>query len=261
MLDACPQLTILAISREPIGVAGELTWRVPSLSLADEAIELFADRARRARPDFRATDDNSATTADERYQVIDQLSLLVDKSLVVADDVSGTMRYRLLETVRQYALEKLGESGEADAVRDRHRDYYTATAAMLESGVQAVGEWLMDWAEVEIDNLRAAFAWSCENTDVEIALRPASSLQPFWIARARLREGLALFDTAVTDAPGPGVAPAVWVRAVTQLARRAGGTPCRNARSSSESSTRCLRPYWLVVSSSRPAGGPTTPSR
>jgi predicted ATPase len=202
MLDACPQLTILAISREPIGVAGELTWRVPSLSLADEAIELFADRARRARPDFRATDDNSATTADERYQVIDQLSLLVDKSLVVADDVSGTMRYRLLETVRQYALEKLGESGEADAVRDRHRDYYTATAAMLESGVQAVGEWLMDWAEVEIDNLRAAFAWSCENTDVERALRLASSLQPFWIARARLREGLALFDTAVTDAQG-----------------------------------------------------------
>ena len=64
LLDACPQLTILATSREPIGVAGELTWRVPSLSLADEAIELFADRARRARPDFRVTDDNSATIAD-----------------------------------------------------------------------------------------------------------------------------------------------------------------------------------------------------
>ena len=53
----------------------------------------------------------------ERYQVLDQLTLLVDKSLVVADDSGGRTRYRLLETVRQYALEKLGESGEADAVR------------------------------------------------------------------------------------------------------------------------------------------------
>ena len=49
--------------------------------------------------------------------MLDQLSLLVDKSLVVADDSQGRTRYRLLETVRQYALEKLGESGEADAVR------------------------------------------------------------------------------------------------------------------------------------------------
>ena len=65
------------------------------------------------------------------YQVIDQLSLLVDKSLVVAEDASGAMRYRLLETMRQYALEKLGESGEADAVRDRHRDHYTDRAADL----------------------------------------------------------------------------------------------------------------------------------
>ena len=69
----------------------------------------------------------------ERYQVLDQLTLLVDKSLVVADDSRGRTRYRLLETVRQYALEKLGESGEADAVRSRHRDYYTALAALLDA--------------------------------------------------------------------------------------------------------------------------------
>jgi hypothetical protein len=57
----------------------------------------------------------------ENYQVLDQLTLLVDKSLVVAENTSGRTRYRLLETVRQYALEKLGESGEADRVRGRHR--------------------------------------------------------------------------------------------------------------------------------------------
>ena len=61
----------------------------------------------------------------EHYQVVDLLTLLIDKSLVVADDVSGTMRYRLLETVRQYALEKLGESGDVDALADLYRRYYT----------------------------------------------------------------------------------------------------------------------------------------
>ncbi len=69
LLDACADLiidvlkassgvTLLTTSREPIGVAGEVTWRVPSLSLADEAVELFADRARLARPDFSVTDEN-----------------------------------------------------------------------------------------------------------------------------------------------------------------------------------------------------------
>jgi len=55
----------------------------------------------------------------ERYQVLDLLTLLVDKSLVVAENTSGRTRCRLLQTVRQYAQEKLGESGEADAVRTR----------------------------------------------------------------------------------------------------------------------------------------------
>ena len=57
LLESCPRLTLLATSREPIGVAGELSWRVPSLPLADKAIELFVDRARRARPDFVVSDE------------------------------------------------------------------------------------------------------------------------------------------------------------------------------------------------------------
>jgi hypothetical protein len=171
------------------------------------------------------------------------------------------MRYRLLETVRQYALEKLGESGEADAVRDRHRDYYTATAAMLESGVQAVGERLMDWAEVEIDNLRAAFAWSCENTDVERALRPASSLQPFWIARALPAGRISVVRHRRDRRARPG-------RGTCGLGAR-GDSACdaswRNTVPERTIFIRVLNPMsealLLVVSSSRPAGGPTTPSR
>jgi predicted ATPase/class 3 adenylate cyclase/DNA-binding NarL/FixJ family response regulator len=309
LLDACPRLTILTTSREPLGLPGELTWRVPSLSLDDEAIELFTDRARRARPDFRVSDDSlalvteicqrldgmplaielaaartralslpqivdslhdrfrlltggartavrrqqtlrasvdwshalltepervlfrrlavfmggfdldaaqavGASTEVERYQILDQLGLLVDKSLVVADQVGGGMRYRLLETVRQYGLEKLSESGEAVDVRARHRDHYTESAAMLQTQMQAGDERLMQWAEVEIDNLGAAFAWSRENSDVEAALRLVSSLHPFWERRGRLREGLAGFDAVLTEERPPDVAPAVWVRAV-----------------------------------------------
>ncbi len=64
LLEACPGLTLLATSREPIGVAGEVSWRVPSLSLADEAIELFVERARRVRPAFAVGDDNAAAVAE-----------------------------------------------------------------------------------------------------------------------------------------------------------------------------------------------------
>ena len=281
LLGAAAKLTLLATSREAIGVAGEVSWRMPSLSLADEAIELFTDRARHARPDFAVSDDNAATVAEicarldglplaielaaarvralslaeildslhdrfrlltggartavrrqqtlrasvdwshalltepervlfrrlavfmggfdldaaqtvagggdvERYQVLDQLTLLVDKSLVVADESRGRTRYRLLETVRQYALEKLGESGEADAVRTRHRDYYTAMAAQLDAPAGSDYEQRLDQAEMEIDNLRAAFVWSRENSDVELALALASSLQAA-VARPRPR--------------------------------------------------------------------------
>ena len=64
LLSACPGLTLLATSREPIGAAGEVSWRVPSLSLADEAIELFIDRARHARPDFALSADTAAAMGE-----------------------------------------------------------------------------------------------------------------------------------------------------------------------------------------------------
>ncbi|BBY06124.1 helix-turn-helix transcriptional regulator [Mycobacterium noviomagense] len=294
LLGAGPDVTVLATSREAIGVAGEVGWRMPSLSLADEAVELFEDRARRVRPDFAVCDDNAATVKEictrldglplaielaaarvralsldeildslhdrfrlltggartavrrqqtlrasvdwshalltepervlfrrlavfmggfdldaaqavagsgdvERFQVLDLLTLLVDKSLVVAEHASGATRFLLLETVRQYAQEKLVESGEADTVRTRHRDYYTAMAAPLDAPAGSDYEQRLEQAETEIDNLRAAFAWSLENHDIEPALALASSLQPLWQARGRVREGLAWFDAALSD--------------------------------------------------------------
>jgi DNA-binding CsgD family transcriptional regulator len=113
-------------------------------------------------------------------------------------------------------LEKLGESGEADAVRTRHRDHYTAMAALLDAPAGSDYERRIEQTNAEIDNLRAAFGWSRENSEVELALTLASSLQPLWQARGRVREGLAWFDTALADldAHHAEVAPAARARAL-----------------------------------------------
>jgi len=311
LLAAGPDVTVLATSREPVGIAGEVIWRVPSLSMEGEAAELFADRARRTRPDFRLTEENSAAVAEicrrldgmplaielaaartrtlsltqivdglhhsfrllaggartavrrqqtlrasidwshamlteperilyrrlasfmggfdldaadavgadgdaEHFQLIDLLGLLVDKSLVVAEEVRGMMRYRLLETVRQYGLEKLAESGEAEAVRSRHRDHYTRAALELEAQTGGDGTPLLPWAELEMDNLRAAHTWSCDSGEFEPALQLVSALQRLWVTRGRFREGVAGFDSVLNDVRyhDEDVAPKVWVRAV-----------------------------------------------
>ena len=125
----------------------------------------------------------------ERYQILDQLTLLIEKSLVVAEDGDLGTRYRMLETVRQYALEKLGESGEADAVRARHRDHYAAAAALLDApGPHRTTSAGSSSAETEMDNLRAAFTWCRESADTATALQLASALQPLW-TRSRPRAG------------------------------------------------------------------------
>ena len=77
LLGACPGLTLLATSREPIGVPGEVTFLVPSLSLADEAIELFADRARRVRPDFSVT-ETMPPTVTEICRRLDGMPLAIE---------------------------------------------------------------------------------------------------------------------------------------------------------------------------------------
>ena len=77
LLNACQELTILTTSREPIGLAGEVTWRVPSLSVDDAAIELFTDRAQRARPGFRITGDEAALVA-ETCRRLDGMPLAIE---------------------------------------------------------------------------------------------------------------------------------------------------------------------------------------
>jgi predicted ATPase/DNA-binding CsgD family transcriptional regulator len=121
------------------------------------------------------------------------LGSLVDKSLVqFGDDGSGPGRYRLLETVRQYAAGRLRELGAetAGAARIAHRDYYVALAEQAAPHLEAAGqaEWL-DRLDAELGNLRAAIALSLTQADPEPGLRLAASLQSFWSLRGHAAEG------------------------------------------------------------------------
>ncbi len=165
--------------------------------------------------DLEAAQGVAGADGVQRYQVLDQLSLLVDKSLVIAEDFSGATRYRLLETVRQYALEKLGDSGEAEAVRARHCAYYTAVATSLDDTAHTSSEQRIERALSEIDNLRSAFGWCLDHSHHEQALALASAMQPLWLAHLPIREGLAWFEAALDglDEYGSGLSTEVVARA------------------------------------------------
>jgi len=107
-----------------------------------------------------------ATEQGDEYAVLDLLGRLIDRSLVSAHvDEGGTTRYSMLETVRQYAHERLNDAGEADKMRDRHLEFYVALAEKAEP--QLVGPNQRKWfahLESELENILAAHAW-CDRAD------------------------------------------------------------------------------------------------
>jgi non-specific serine/threonine protein kinase len=301
LLLTSPQLQILATSRESLGLAGETTFLVPSLSLPKpvhsllpsdlagyDAPALFVTRAQLVLPTFTPTEQNKAAiiqvcrrldgiplaielaaaranvltveqiagrlddrftlltannrtavlprhqtlraaidwsydllsekerallrrlavfaggfTLDaaeaisvgdeiERSEILDALARLVSKSLVVAEILEQReARYHLLETVRQYALNLLRESGEETKLRDCHLDWYLVLAE--ESKAQWRGpkqQEFFNQLEIEHDNLRAALEWSkLESRSAEVGLRLGSALWRFWEIQDHLREG------------------------------------------------------------------------
>ena len=126
--------------------------------------------------------------------VLDLLTNLVEKSLVMMEEGEETSRYKMLETIRDYAREKLEESGELGAVAATHCQYYFAMAKEANRGQSGSkqGAWL-DRLEAEIDNLRAAIALA-NSGGVEnvIAVKLAVALQGFWILRGYATEGRAV---------------------------------------------------------------------
>ncbi len=312
LLDSCSRLRVLATSREPLGVTGELGWPVPSLSAPGtqqsltveelggyESVRLFADRASKRHPGFELTSENATAVArvcvglegiplaielaaarigmlsaaqiserlghslklltdgdqrvDHRHQtlraalewsfellgepeqalfrrlaefaggftldaaesvgvgegidqedVLELLSVLVDKSLVVAEENwEQGARYRLLEPVRQYAREKLGVSGEAEAVGRRHAEFFLALAEEAEPELtrSQQAEWL-DLLETERDNLRAALSWAL-GRELDSGPRMAGALCRFWHTRGYLSEGRTYLEAVASSSAVP----------------------------------------------------------
>jgi predicted ATPase/class 3 adenylate cyclase len=321
LLRACPNLRILTTSRETLGVAGEASWLVPSLSLPDperilplhrlteyEAVRLFIDRAKAALPSFAVTTDNAhhiaqvcrqldgiplaielaaarvkvltveqiAVRLDDRFRlltggtrtslprqqtlratmdwsydllskeeraalrrlavfvggwtleaaeaicggdvaaadVLDLLTRLVQRSLVAPEEQTREIRYKMLETVRQYAREKLQESGEEAAIRDRHSQWYLALAQRAEPELQGPEQtaWLTR-LDSDHDNFRAGLEWLIDRKEVESALRLTSSLWRFWFTRGYLREGRGRLEAALRRSSD--AAPLLRVKALT----------------------------------------------
>ena len=338
LLQNCPNLKILATSREALGIVGETPWNVPPLSIPDssvlsslgtsdlskyEATRLFSERAQTILPTFEMTDRNASTVArichrldgiplaielaaarvktlsaeeitarlDDRFrlltggsrtalprqqtlraaidwsynllsqpervllgrlsvfmggwtleaaesvcageshlgskgqisseQILDLLTSLVDKSLVIAEEEEGKTRYYLLETVRQYARDKLLESDESVSLRDDHLNWFLGLAEEAEDKLHGPDqvEWL-DRLEAEHDNIRAALEWSLltpgnsdwrgENAEAGVGL--AAALSWFWLVRGYWSEGREWLEKATSE--GMGVSAAARARAL-----------------------------------------------
>ena len=310
LLKVCPNLCILATSREALDIPGEVTIRVPSLSVPDihripaiemltqyESVRLFVERAELIQPDFTLTHTNASSIAQicrrldgiplaielavarvkvmnveqvasrlddrfrlltggsrnalprhqtlralidwsfdllsepeqklfrrlsvfaggwtleaaeaicsgdgiESYDVLDLLTQLVNKSLVIPDLESGPeTRYRLLETIRQYAREKMMELGGSDKVRERHLEYYLTLTERAEPELRGPDQiaWL-DRLEREVDNIRAALEWAVVD-EIEAGLRIASALYWFWHIRNHKREGIDWLERVISAVP------------------------------------------------------------
>jgi predicted ATPase/class 3 adenylate cyclase len=320
LLRSCPDLRILATSREALRIEGEKPWQVPPLSFPGPglsvdienlsqyaAIQLFVDRALQVRSDFQLTEQNAPSIAEisrrldgiplaielaaarlsvlsveeiaarlaDRFnlltegsrralphhqtlratldwsyalltekeqtllrrlsvfaggwtlevaeavcagdgiaegEILDLESQLVNKSLVVLDhprDGSATTRYRMLETIRQFAQEKLAASGEEAHLRDRHLKFFTEWTEQVEPklrGSEQAAWW--DQMEVEHDNIRSALVWSLAGGDAQSGLRLAGAARWFWLPRGYLREGLKWLKELLAQIPNQERTPA-----------------------------------------------------
>ncbi|MEZ4867854.1 MAG: tetratricopeptide repeat protein [Caldilineaceae bacterium] len=129
---------------------------------------------------------------------LDQLAQLVNKSLVIADQQGEQTRYRLLETVRQFAHAQWVACGEQDEIRRRHAIYFLALAEQARSEMHGFQQatWLAR-LEIEYDNLRSALEWSPAGGLEEMATRAATALIDFWLMRGHLIEGRAWLERAL----------------------------------------------------------------
>jgi non-specific serine/threonine protein kinase len=166
--------------------------------------------------------------ADEEptTNVLDGLAGLMEASLLRRDERPddepghaeetpgpvGAPRYRMLETVREFALEQLDASGETDAARRCHADCFLTLSERAEGELQGPAQdWWLDLVDTELPNLRAAFSWSIAQREVDTALHFATALLMYWSHRSAFIEGRAWLERALAL---DSAAPVVRVRAM-----------------------------------------------
>jgi predicted ATPase/DNA-binding XRE family transcriptional regulator/Tfp pilus assembly protein PilF len=166
---------------------------------------------------LEAVEDACTSEGVGAEEVLELLGRLAEQSLViVTQDRHIQTRYGLLEPVRQYAREKLDESGETGEIRLRHASFYLALAEEAEPWIKGHDqvEWL-DRLEADNDNLRAAIGWSLEAGDAQTAARLGWALSVYWVMRARREEGRLLMEQTLSE--GSNLPPRMRARALYAL--------------------------------------------
>jgi predicted ATPase len=151
------------------------------------------------------------------------LESLVDKSLVRQ---TGE-RFWMLETIREYAVERLEESGQAEALRGRHAERFLALAEATEPAVRMYSKAALDLLERELDNLRAALDWYEATVDTQRSMRLAASLAELWGIRGHFAEGRRRLDAALAADDQPTTARAKTLTAAADLAPAAAEATAR----------------------------------
>ena len=198
-----------------------------TLSWSYKLLEAHAQAALRRCAVFAGgfTLESAAMVCDTAEDVLDTLTALVDRSLLHVDvEPDGEPRFRLLETVRDYALEQLHDGGEWEATQDRRAEWAlqlaTSATARLVGPDQAA---CYAQLELEHDNLRAALAWCRDAGRAEVGASIAAGLWRFWTVRGHLTEGQHWLEYAWGGEAGvPGSLRARLLRRASHLAFRRG---------------------------------------
>jgi predicted ATPase len=155
------------------------------------------------RSTLEAVEAIAVSPTDTPFDVLTVVGSLVDKSLVRHLDDAARVRLAMLETVREYAAERLAEAGEDVATRQRHAEYFLGVAECCSESLRRRGQ-LASLARLEADhdNLRAAVRWAAESGDVDTELRLCAALSSFWHMHGHLREGAASLEGALSRSVG-----------------------------------------------------------
>jgi predicted ATPase/class 3 adenylate cyclase len=167
--------------------------------------------------DLAAAEAVCGTDPLDAADMLDLVGSLVEKSLVSADPGGGDTRYRMLETLRDYAREKLAAAEDATATARRHAEHFWGVARQARAGLQGAAQ--ASWVrrvEADLDNLRAATACArAGGADALLAAKLPVALQGFWLLRGRLAEGRELLRAALAL---PAVQASAMARAHTLYA-------------------------------------------